>query len=168
MSDLKKPLGLIPVPDELVKRDFEVLDRYQAFSSELLRIALLAIPSLGFLLTYFFLHHDDKVYLNAFRDAHVRFCSSAALVCFGISSAFALAHRYISTDSMTCHLICLRLAIRNAEGDAQTAKIERAARDRRFVQSAFVLGASAFAIFIGAILLAVAFAYAINYIGQNA
>jgi hypothetical protein len=168
MNDLKKPLGLIPVPDELVKHDFEVLGRYQAFSSELLRIALLAIPSLGFLLTYFFLHHDETVYLNAFRDGRVRFCSSAALICFGISSAFALGHRYISTDSMTSHLICLRLAIRNAEGDAQTAKKERAARDRRFLLSALALGASALALFVGAVLLAISFAYAISYIGHNA
>jgi hypothetical protein len=43
MSDQKTSLGMIAVPDDILKRDIEVLNRYQAFSSELLRLSLLAI-----------------------------------------------------------------------------------------------------------------------------
>ena len=43
MSDQKTSLGMIAVPNDILKRDIEVLDRYQAFSSELLRLSLLAI-----------------------------------------------------------------------------------------------------------------------------
>jgi hypothetical protein len=100
-ADQKEPLGTIEVSDELLKWDIEVLDRYQAFSSELLRISLLAIPSLGFLLTHFFLYHDDRIFLNAFKDGRVGFWACFALFSFGVSAAFALLHRYISSDSMT-------------------------------------------------------------------
>ena len=87
------------------------LDRYQAFSAELLRIALLGLSGLGILIFKFFpTDYNESEYFF-----HLTFVEGwgivLASVLFGIASAAALLHRYCSTDGMGCQLRLLRLQL---------------------------------------------------------
>src|SRR5437016_9967 len=45
-----KSLGLVELPKGAIDTDFAISERYQSFSGELLRLALLGIAGIGFLL----------------------------------------------------------------------------------------------------------------------
>jgi hypothetical protein len=47
-TSIKRSLGLIDTPDNTFSNDLHVSDRYQAFSAEMLRLALLGIAGIGF------------------------------------------------------------------------------------------------------------------------
>jgi hypothetical protein len=90
--------------EESYKPDFDLLDRYQQFSAELLRIALLGIALLGFFI--------EKVGSAKYFSASSRYIlliltALTSISCLA-SAAGALAHRYFSTDGVFYHLRSLR------------------------------------------------------------
>ena len=164
MSELPakyEPLGLTKLPDKTFEHDLAVSDRYQSFSAELLRLALLGIAAIGFLVTNILLRTaslsgnpgtpprplppEFKLYL------------STSLICLGLSAACALLHRYFGSDSVAYHLASLRRDLRQAPGDDAKAKEEREGRNWRFRWSGRLLFVSGFLLWIGAISLAISF-----------
>src|SRR5258707_1319352 len=80
--------------------ELALLDKYQAFSAELLRIALLGIAVFGVMLERFQI---------ASLDATLRVSACVSMVLLVGSSGFALGHRYLSSDGMFHHLRLLRM-----------------------------------------------------------
>ena len=86
--------------EEYYKADIILLEKYQSYSAELLRISLLGIALLGF----FF----DKVSDSEAFDPGAKFSMALTLgvaaMLFAIAAAAALAHRFYSTDGIFYHI----------------------------------------------------------------
>ena len=163
MSDNLEQLGtrtesesrsLVPdIPTEGLKHDWGLLDRYQAFSAELVRMSVGGIAAVGFLVTAL-----------AGKDSLLKICGvpltsllsmAVSLSAFGLSAGTALAHRFVSSDSMAFHISLLRMQLRGrANADISS---EKAARDRRLKLSGVLLLVSSSFLSIGALALAVSF-----------
>lgn len=87
------------------KPDLDLLDRYQQFSSELLRIALMGIALLGF-----FIEKVATASIFSATSRHVLLALTAltSASCL-VSAGGALAHRYYSTDGVFFHIRSHRL-----------------------------------------------------------
>src|SRR5690242_15344849 len=113
-----KPDELL-VEDKYYKPDLEISDRFQSYSAELLRVSLAGVAAVGFFY--------DK--LNQFLNFTQQFWGNftvkgmliLSLISLATSSALALVHRYLSSDSMAYHLTFIRLA-RAAESEKETAR----------------------------------------------
>jgi hypothetical protein len=101
------------------KDDLELLDRYQAFSSEILRIALLGLSGLGVLVTSLLIV-AKKGATDVVREVPngAKHWVMVSALTFGIAAAAALLHRYCSTNSMACHLRILRLELEGSKPSA--------------------------------------------------
>src|SRR5262245_61207238 len=121
--------------NEFLKPDWDLLDRYQAFSAELLRSALLGIAGIGFLLTQ--LTRKDSSLTVSVTSRPTMWLVFAALTCLGVSAGAALGHRYVSSDSMAYYISLLRMRRRHAP--PKEVAEEKACRDRRFKLSAHLL-----------------------------
>ncbi|KAF2518753.1 hypothetical protein E0W68_08355 [Flavobacterium salilacus subsp. salilacus] len=83
------------------KPDFELLDKYVNYSSELMRISILLITSMG-ALTIFKTKCDEVIPHNSLISFYISF------VILAISIGCSLFHRYLATDSMACYISYLR------------------------------------------------------------
>jgi hypothetical protein len=144
----EKPLGAESLPSGTFEHDLGLLDRYQAFSAEILRLAMLGVTAIGaiFLSVYGADVPRTKL-LHLLVDADNQIL--LALGGFGISAVAALAHRYFSTDSLAYHLKLLRLAERG--GAVDQVYEEKKGRRNQFGASRWVLGAAAIAFACGVI-----------------
>jgi hypothetical protein len=105
-----KYLGGLPVPEDHYKVDLAVLDRYQAFSGELLRLALLGIAGYGFLISNTLFKGDAHgKYPLMIEMAKNREFLLAGIIALAFSAASALIHRFYSTDCLTHFVRRLRL-----------------------------------------------------------
>lgn len=102
----EKYLSEIPVSADVYKVDLELLDRYNAFAAEVLRLALLGVAGYGFLLTKIVADSVERARLLERAGPVLIWVGLAALA---VSAASALAHRYFATDSMAHHVRKLRL-----------------------------------------------------------
>jgi hypothetical protein len=96
MDDIKK---------EKYEPELTLLDKYNGFAGELLRISLLGIALLGFFI-------DKVVSQDHFTEDSKRgmlIILGVAAVVFALAAAAALAHRYYSTDQMFYLVKILRL-----------------------------------------------------------
>jgi hypothetical protein len=157
-------LGHVAVPERTFERDLEVSDRYQAYSAEVLRLALLGIAGIGFLLVNLGPSSEVNPFLVAAYQSQLAPSLYAALGCLGLSASLSLAHRYLSADTLAYHLRALRLDIRNVDGDSDQAKREREGRDIRFTICRWLLGLAAGFLAIGAVALAWGFSSALRAI----
>ncbi|HEV7844106.1 MAG TPA: hypothetical protein VGO69_10450 [Pyrinomonadaceae bacterium] len=94
-------LANVKLDEGTMKCDFQLTDKYQGYSSELLRLPLLGIGVFGFLL--------KENFINAGSNGAIKFMLSFSAVCFALAAALALFHRYVSTDSIATHIRYLRL-----------------------------------------------------------
>ena len=118
------------------KADLEVLTKFQNFSSEILRLSLLGISVFGVLLNgNFFNLNEIKLYIVL------------AIICFGLSAAFSLGHRFWSTSGFMCHIKFLRV-------DKQQIKDRR---NKRYKLSAKLMASGVISIGLGAIFLVIGF-----------
>src|SRR2546423_1198667 len=147
---------------ESVERDLEILDRYQAFSAEVLRVALLGIAAIGFLITNASAKEDQaKATIVSLRNPGTKIFLCLALVALGCSVAFSLLHRFISTESIAYHTGMLRV-VKKATADEDRIIKERLGRDKNFKRSTATIYIAAGALMFGAIALAVGFILAIT------
>lgn len=102
-------------PDEYAI-DLAIADRYQNFSGEVLRLALLGLAGFGYL---FGGGLGDVSPLS--RTAVGSPLVSAGLLAFGISAASALAHRYYSTDCLTHQVRRIRIGKKLHSLEAKSA-----------------------------------------------
>jgi hypothetical protein len=56
----KRPLGLVELPDKTIDFDLILLQRYQEFSAELLRVSLIGISAIGFVVSHMLLRESAK------------------------------------------------------------------------------------------------------------
>jgi hypothetical protein len=141
------------IPVEGLKHDWEMLDKYQAFSTELLRMSLAGIGAVGFLVTAL-AGKDSLLKITGIPPAS-RWGMGLALLALGLSAATALGHRYVSSDSMACHISMLRRDLRGRpKVDIDS---ERKLRNRRFKQSGMLLLLSSCLLGVGGLSLAFSF-----------
>ncbi len=140
-GNLKAKCSLSEIKEDTYKADIALLGRYQAYSSELLRLSLAGIGFIGFLVTH-------KLLENEGIFVKLSFIFSVAL--FGLSAAFALAHRYYSSDGIYYHL----RAIRNNSCDNDVKK-DTDLRNTQYDKSECYLRLSAVTLGFGASFLAI-------------
>lgn len=101
------------------KHHFELLDRYQAFSAEVLRLSLATIAAFGFFLG---IEHGEgqQIAHHMISQPVPRWFIGAGLVTLVISAATALVHRYVSADAM--HYILLGAARELEEDEVATKR----------------------------------------------
>jgi ATP/ADP translocase len=121
------------------KPDFDILDRYINFSSELLRLSLLGISGFGALILYG--NKENRMILNHETTTAL----FLAVIFLSIAAGFALAHRFFATDSMSYHVCYLR----------KNEQAEREGRNKRLKISGNMLIASEYSFAVGMILFAV-------------
>jgi len=91
------------IEEQDYKPDFEIADKYINFSSELLRLSLLAITGIGALIMYTF-DKNSNLQLTLL-DKYLFFTT---LFFFALASGTALAHRFWASDSLSYHIAYLR------------------------------------------------------------
>ena len=149
-------IGLV-VPEDEYKVDLELLDRYQAYSAELLRLSLLGIAGYGFLIKEVLL--TDKAGKLPFQARLIEsgWLLIIGVVMLGASAATALAHRNLSTDACACIIAFLRMT--NSKRPASPVLINR---ERKTIHSELkwsgrFLEASAWFLALGALCVVATF-----------
>ncbi|MBE8726847.1 hypothetical protein [Flavobacterium hungaricum] len=112
-----KYLSEIPIQEDNYKVDFIILEKYQNFSSEILRLSLLGLTIYGFLIANVIVKISECEKLNNFLGALSIYKSLlfAGAVFLILGAFFALGHRYFSTDCMTHFIRGFRLRQRLKE-----------------------------------------------------
>ncbi|SRR6266446_1581320 len=117
---MKSRIG-IRIDDKRFKPDMDLLDKYLAYSAELLRLALLGMAGYAFLLKELVYPSNAKAEF-ALRLSQNRWILIGDVVSLGISAALALQHRIFATDSVSCIIDHLRhRAVKNQSGADQQA-----------------------------------------------
>jgi hypothetical protein len=156
----KEPLGLTPLPDNTFEHDLSISDRYQSFSSELLRLSLLGIAVIGFLVTNVFWKSASRVTMT---KSHLQLLSESAtciklsIVFLGVTACCSLIHRYIGPDSIAFHLESLRRYKQQSPINLEKALDQANKRNFRFRLAEKMLLLAAISLSAGAIALAMAF-----------
>jgi hypothetical protein len=152
-------LGLVQLSKDALEQDWKVTDGYVSYSAELLRLALLAITGIAAIC----LKLLDKGTLLSVSVRTFR----VPLLLLLLSSGCALAHRFISTDSMYFHIEGLRRTLRNRPARAasralagQRSDKERAvllfqSRNQRYKIASYLLSAAAALLLFGVALASV-------------
>jgi len=165
----EKYLGGLKLDEDIYKVDLAVLDRYQAFSSELLRLSLLGIAGYGFLITNVFLKSSGGS--GGFAAQVPRYVMNIALpagaVVLALSAMTALGHRYFSTDCITHYVRRLRLLKKKddmpedepqREIIAKIIDVEEMSLENDLKRCKWLLIASSIFLLLGAAFVAWAFA----------
>jgi len=76
-------LGGVSIPERTLEHDLEVSKRYQSFSGELLRLALLGIAAIGFLLAEIVMKSAGSA---AAVSPTFKVLTSISLFCFGLAA----------------------------------------------------------------------------------
>lgn len=165
----EKYLSEVAVPKETYEIDLAVLDRYQSFSAELLRLALLGLAGYGFLIANVVFkatgHSDSLAFYGAFSSA--RYVLAVGVLSLALAAACALGHRYFSTDCISHHVRRLRLRMRAVQ--LPEVASDRLALEKRIIQESdslnkdlnrcrWLLVGSSLLLLMGAIGVASAFA----------
>lgn len=98
----------IHLDDAVFRADLELNDRSQAFATEMVRLALLALAGLAFLVVNVASSDQQGSLDGGDPRALIPWLTGAAvaLVC---ALGFALFHRFFSTDYVTHHIVVVRL-----------------------------------------------------------
>lgn len=150
----------VPIPEDSYKPDLSLLDRYQSYSGELLRISLLGLAGYGFLIKDVVMANHDTItrYEAGLRGAAWPLITGCIFL--GLSAAFALAHRGLSSDAMSYLVLFLRATddgYPNARS-AEKAKCERKWLVRLLKLSGYSLILSPVFLALGAVMVIVTFA----------
>ncbi|MDP2824193.1 MAG: hypothetical protein Q8O52_16135 [Sulfuritalea sp.] len=159
----KKYLGGLPIEENAYKVDLAVLERYQSFSSELLRLSLLGIAGYGFLIAnVIFKAGPDNKYIFLERFANSKYLLAAGAIALGISAVAALGHRYFSTDCLTHFVRRVRLSQRMADtenpDDKRTIEHEEESLDADLTRCKWFLEIACISLLIGVACVAFVFA----------
>jgi hypothetical protein len=151
-------LGQQEADENRYKPDLELMDRYTAFSAELVRISLLGIAGLGFYLKEF-VAPEKKPQMAQAGALLVQWFGvllGIAGLLLSVAAACGLLHRFYAADGFFHHLKALR---REKRGDAP-AKVghEAQLRNRQYSISGGWLVSSECAVVAGIGVLAIAFA----------
>jgi hypothetical protein len=154
-----RTLADIQLGDESFKADFEITDKYQAFSAELLRLSLLGIAGYGFLLSHVAMKDAGP---SAFFSALSNLAPvlGVGVSCLGLAAGTALAHRFFSTDCLSHQITILRLLKRTESSnwteeekaeDRKRLERERSDQLKDLKRCKYLLIASGLLLLVGAI-----------------
>jgi len=96
--------------EDNVNAEMMLLDKYQSFSAEIIRLSLLGIAVFGFLYKEVLaelIKVMEKKKPELSLD-YVKYYAICSIVLFGLATILALIYRYLSTDSMRFYLDGLR------------------------------------------------------------
>jgi hypothetical protein len=130
----------------------DVLERYQDFVNEVLRLSLLGIAGIGFLITTF-IQKSDTASLTSGLTTSSKLFLSFALVLFGAAAAVSLGSRLLIAESIAYHFS----AIIWKEDDPAKAASHGETRYKRYSASRRTMIWSAIALGMGAVCLAISF-----------
>ena len=133
------------IDEHQYKVDFEILNGYINFSSELLRLSLLAMASFGALVLIRIKGESEDTF-PAFLENPVFFLISMGF--FATCAGATLFHRYFAADCMSWYIAWLRA---DAEGKVEDAEAERNGFHRMLKLSKWALILSEF-LFGGGVL----------------
>ena len=161
-----RTLADIQLGDESFKADFEITDKYQAFSAELLRLSLLGIAGYGFLLSHVAMKDaGPSEFFNALSN--LASVLGVGVSCLGLAAGTALAHRFFSTDCLSHQIAILRLLKRTESSnwteeekaeDRKRLERERSDQLKDLKRCKYLLIASGLLLLVGAIAVAFTFA----------
>lgn len=97
--------GVQDVPAEFYEADIVLLDRYQGFSAEIVRISLLGIAVLGFFLEKLV---SKAPSVGSLTGLIIRGSLATGVVLFAAAACAGLLHRYYSADGIFYHLRAVR------------------------------------------------------------
>ena len=149
-GDRRRSLGEIKC--EAFDQDVVVNDRQQAFSAELLRLALLGVGGVGYLAARSITETGaaaGTIHMNPVTKSLVLISA----VCFGLCAASALALRYVAADLLALQLRVVRLRLRAASNDPGIADAEEQRRNRRLKVTRPLLVAASLLLVLGAAAL---------------
>jgi hypothetical protein len=112
----------VRINDERYEAEIKLLDRYQSFSAELLRLSLLGIAALGFFYKDAFLKPQDHMYI---LQPHISVTSAVAALLFAGSAAASLTYRYMSTEAMRLYIEGIKLSCGDNPSAAQCKLTQR-------------------------------------------
>jgi hypothetical protein len=141
-------LGSKLVDVELFEHDLKLLESYQSFSAEIVRLSLAALTVIALLVGF----GGEKLRLDFLLTQRAFDVMIVMFAALGMAIAAALAHRYASTDSMSWHLEYLRRTALKKD-TSYTAR----QRNIRLAISRWSLSVAATAFGVGAIGVAVLF-----------
>jgi len=104
----EKYLGGLEIKEDVYKVDLAVLDRYQSFSAELLRLSLLGITGYGFLITNAVFKASTSSAAQTVPRYVLDYLLPIGVVVLALSAMSALGHRYFSTDCITHYVRRIR------------------------------------------------------------
>lgn len=141
------------IPDSF-DDDLKLLDRYQSYSSEIVRLSLLGIAWIGFLYTN---KTDDLMRLSDFWIKSLFFSS---IIMMGFAVFLGTLHKYFSTDSMAHMLYLTRLKTKEKPDQEDINKInkETEARNIDFKYSERLIYYSTWLLATSGILIGISFA----------
>lgn len=170
----EKYFGGLSLGKEECEADFIVVDRYQLFSTELLRLSLLGIAGYGFLIANIVLKvstNGEYVLFGPFSESRTVWTLTIGATALGLSAATALGHRYFSTD-------CITHFVRRLRANKQCNKLPEGSPERKILDEIikeernslekdveicrWLLGAASLFLVIGAICVALAFAFTLS------
>lgn len=102
-----RQLDDISLDEKDYKADFELTEKYQGFSGELLRLSLLGIGLYGFMMA----HAGSETGIGAKLIAQTlkyKEWVAVSIFMFGISSAAALGHGFFATKCLACQVQILK------------------------------------------------------------
>jgi hypothetical protein len=142
------------------EQDVVINDRNQAFSAELLRLALLGVGGVGYVASRALAGGSSSEAALRMNGA-AKWLVLAAAVSFGLSAASALCLRYLASELIAFQLRIVRLRIRGTAHDTSEAEREESRRNRRlkvmrpmlvFSSGTLGLGAGVFIAFLFVVL----------------
>ena len=147
------PLGLMQLPNNTFEHDLAVSNKYQSFSTELLRLSLLGIAAIGFLVANILA--KDVPHSNSY----LKYSLSISLACLGLSAGCALLHGYASADAIAYQLGALRREVRRSKDkdDVNRAKEEKKKMWKSFRREIGLTIVSGIFLWLGAVALAISF-----------
>lgn len=144
--------------EKIYRAEIEITDRYQNFTAELLRLALLGIGAFGFLYKEVFFDFDVTKHPNINIEL-AKIFASISLFLFGITSVFALIFRYCSSEGLRTYLEGLRYIQAGL-----ITRGEKKLKERKIFLFACILSKAiaAFSLAIGALMTALTFLKLLN------
>jgi hypothetical protein len=151
LSDPDKAFGALNEGE--YRAELELVDRYQSFVAELLRLSLAGIAVFGFLYQIIFQNLDlAKV------PTLTNVLAAIGVLMFGISAAAALLFRFLATEGARFYIEALRFTPANAGREQkERARKRLEIREERVRICRWSKGIAAVTLALGAVLEAVAF-----------
>ena len=148
-----RSLGEISLDPDTFDLDLKINEGYQAYGSELLRVALLAIAGLAAVWLKIYLPGSGP----SIRSRGITYCLVASFAFLTLSSAASLFFKYSSADSLAYHLTALRRRRRNRPSsgsrlsDIDLAKKQEAVRQKLFARCTMLLISSIAFLLVGVV-----------------